>query len=241
MDLAGIREAVGALRRARDEVNFVLLDPGAIEGLLRVFQADEISFNDLDLDARRSATTELLTTPPDEHFSEFWEHFWDTPSCCYTEQVSRLRGEVMMTDDFYSTRQWHSTGMYTDCLGDCSVEKALVMPLPAPLGIARRLCFFRHSDRSFAEEHRSAATLLQPHIADALRRQGRHAAIHSLTPRQRDLLLLVAAGHTNTAIARQLGLSPFTVRTHLENAFARLGVSSRTQAIAKVYPDATWH
>jgi DNA-binding NarL/FixJ family response regulator len=50
----------------------------------------------------------------------------------------------------------------------------------------------------------------------------------------------VAAGHDNTAIARRLALSPGTVRNHLENVYARLGVTSRTAAVALVFPDTTW-
>ena len=114
------------------------------------------------------------------------------------------------------------------------------MPLPAAPGIARRLMFFRRPGRSFSDADRDAAVLLQPHIADALRVQGRHAATRLLTGRQCELLRLVAAGHDNIAIACQLGLSPATVRKHLENAFARLEVSSRTAAVAKICPDATW-
>ena len=70
--------------------------------------------------------------------------------------------------------------------------------------------------------------------------QWRRAADRLLTGRQRELLRLVAAGHDNVSIACQLGLSPATVRKHLENAFARLEVSSRTEAVAKVCPDAAW-
>jgi DNA-binding CsgD family transcriptional regulator len=124
--------------------------------------------------------------------------------------------------------------------GTSGVGHALVMPLPAPPGSCRRLVFLRRPGTSFGEEERSAAFLLQPHIADALRCQGRHAAARLLTGRQRELLGLVAAGHDNVAIARRLGLSPCTVRKHLENAFARLDVTSRTAAVAKVCPDATW-
>jgi len=40
-----------------------------------------------------------------------------------------------------------------------------------------------------------------------------------LTPRQKDLLRLLAAGYTNTQIARRLGISEGTVRTHLENIY----------------------
>jgi DNA-binding NarL/FixJ family response regulator len=52
---------------------------------------------------------------------------------------------------------------------------------------------------------------------------------------------LVAAGHDNAAIARQLVLSRATVRKHLENAYARLGVTSRTAAAARAFPDITGH
>jgi DNA-binding CsgD family transcriptional regulator len=116
----------------------------------------------------------------------------------------------------------------------------LILPLPAPPGSCRKLVFLRRPGCAFSDEDRSAAILLQPHIADALRRQSRHEAARLLTGRQRELLGLVAAGHDNTAIARQLGLSPCTVRKHLENVFARLEVTSRTAAVAKVCPDATW-
>lgn len=124
--------------------------------------------------------------------------------------------------------------------GASGVGRALVMPLPAPQGSGRRLVFLRQPDYAFSDEDRSAAVLLQPHIADALRCQSRRAAARLLTGRQRELLRLVAAGDDNVAIARRLGLSPYTVRKHLENAFARLDVTSRTAAVAKVCPDATW-
>jgi hypothetical protein len=48
-----------------------------------------------------------------------------------TEQTPRLRTEVMSTRDFYSDRQWHSTGMYTDVLRPAGVEHELVTPLAA--------------------------------------------------------------------------------------------------------------
>ncbi len=124
--------------------------------------------------------------------------------------------------------------------GASGVGQALVMPLPAPAGSERRLVFLRRAGCAFSDEDRSAAVLLQPHIADALRCQSRYAAARLLTGRQRELLRLVVAGHDNMGIARRLGLSPYTVRKHLENAFARLDVTSRTEAVAKVCPDATW-
>ena len=52
-----------------------------------------------------------------------------------------------------------------------------------------------------------------------------------LTPREREVLALVAEGKTNAQIAALVWISRETVRKHLENAYAKLGVSSRMAAV----------
>jgi len=52
-----------------------------------------------------------------------------------------------------------------------------------------------------------------------------------LTPRQREILRWVALGKTNREIARLLFISPGTVRKHMDNVFAALGVRTRTAAV----------
>jgi DNA-binding CsgD family transcriptional regulator len=54
----------------------------------------------------------------------------------------------------------------------------------------------------------------------------------TLTARERQIVALLAAGLTGAQIAGELYLSPETVRTHIRNAMARLGASTRTQAVA---------
>jgi DNA-binding CsgD family transcriptional regulator len=54
-----------------------------------------------------------------------------------------------------------------------------------------------------------------------------------LTPREREVLSWVARGKTNAEIARLLWLSPSTVGKHLENVYGKLGVSTRTAAVAR--------
>jgi ATP/maltotriose-dependent transcriptional regulator MalT len=63
---------------------------------------------------------------------------------------------------------------------------------------------------------------------------GRHAA-RELSPREREVLRLVAGGRTNRDIAAELVLSERTVDRHLSNIFAKLGVSSRAAATAIAY------
>ena len=56
----------------------------------------------------------------------------------------------------------------------------------------------------------------------------------ALTRREHEVVLLVAEGLTNAEIARTLWIAPGTVRRHLENVFAKLGVHTRTAAVARV-------
>ncbi|MEU7692007.1 response regulator transcription factor [Microbispora hainanensis] len=57
--------------------------------------------------------------------------------------------------------------------------------------------------------------------------------VPELTERELEVLDLVAAGLTNHAIARRLYLSEKTVRNHVSNIFAKLGVSDRAAAVAR--------
>jgi DNA-binding CsgD family transcriptional regulator len=54
-----------------------------------------------------------------------------------------------------------------------------------------------------------------------------------LTPRERQILAWVARGKTNTEVAQILWIAPTTVRRHLEHVYAKLGVHTRTAAVAR--------
>ncbi|MET9484102.1 AAA family ATPase [Streptomyces sp. NPDC006638] len=56
-----------------------------------------------------------------------------------------------------------------------------------------------------------------------------------LTPREQDVLRLVAAGHTNRRIAEELYISPKTASVHVSNILGKLGVSGRTEAAATAH------
>ena len=58
------------------------------------------------------------------------------------------------------------------------------------------------------------------------------ASPHGLTPRELEVLRLVASGKSNRAIATELVISEHTVARHVQNIFAKLGVSSRTAAVS---------
>ncbi|HEV7233211.1 MAG TPA: response regulator transcription factor [Sphingorhabdus sp.] len=54
-----------------------------------------------------------------------------------------------------------------------------------------------------------------------------------ISPREYQVLEMLAAGHANKVIARRLSISPNTVKTHVAKVFEKLEVASRTQAIHK--------
>ena len=66
-------------------------------------------------------------------------------------------------------------------------------------------------------------------------RLDRSEAGHGLSPRELQVLRLVAAGETNKAIAARLVLSERTVERHVSNIFAKLGLSTRAAATAFAY------
>src|SRR5262245_49135525 len=112
--------------------------------------------------------------------------------------------------------------------------------LPPTAGPGRyvALTLIRGPGPDFTERDRAVLTLLGPHLERAYQAaERRRHPVPRLTPRQQDLLRLVAAGHTNTQIARRLGISEGTVRTHLENIYERLHVSSRAAAVARALAD----
>jgi DNA-binding NarL/FixJ family response regulator len=70
-----------------------------------------------------------------------------------------------------------------------------------------------------------AARLVETLAAD----EGREP-LDRLTPREREVLVLIGRGFSNKRIAAELGLAEKTVKTHVGHVLAKLGVTDRTQA-----------
>lgn len=166
----------------------------------------------------------------------YWNLYWDSIPCSYPDRTGDVRS-VTKPLDFYSVRQWHSTAMYSEYIRPAGLEHEMLLCLPAGHLRTLRLIFWRGPGPDFSERDRALLGLLRPHLhlayLDAERR--RHHPPPQLTPRQWELLRLVAAGHTNAQSARRLGVTEKTVGKHLENIYARLQVSSRTAAVTRAF------
>jgi len=88
--------------------------------------------------------------------------------------------------------------------------------LAAAADIFRRLGAAPWADRADRELRATGITVVKA-----------ETGLAALTPQQREIALLAAAGHTNKEIAARLFLSPRTVSTHLYQVFPKLGITSR--------------
>jgi DNA-binding NarL/FixJ family response regulator len=83
-------------------------------------------------------------------------------------------------------------------------------------------------------------TVLHPEVAAVVARRlaanGKERP-NTLTPRQREILRLLASGLENKQIARKLGIGVHTVKTHVSRVLAKLGVASRTEAVVVALRD----
>ena len=223
------------------------LPPSLLADLIGQIRCDVIALAGLDSGRRE---TWFMQSIPDggeavveDAAPVNWEHYWHCQLCSYPDRTGDLR-RIVKIADFYSAQQWHSIGTRCGINQPLGFEHALMLTLPAPPGPlagpgrTMRLYCFRRPGLDFSERDRAVLTLLRPHLQQAyLDADRRRNPAPPLTSRQKDLLRLLAAGHTNTQIARRLGISEGTVRTHLENIYGRLNVSSRTAAVTRAFPD----
>jgi DNA-binding CsgD family transcriptional regulator len=99
-----------------------------------------------------------------------------------------------------------------------------------------------YSSRDFGRRERMIMRVLHPHLAALYRSASQRRrlatfdseATAELTPRERDVMLRVAEGLSNAEIASALIVERSTVRKHLEHVYEKLGVRSRTAALAKL-------
>ena len=222
------------------------LPPSLLADLMGQIRCDAVWFGDLDSGRQESW---FLQAMPDggEAVTERaapvnWDHYWHCQPCSYPDRTGDLRSIVKIAD-FYSARQWHTMGSRCGLNRPMGFEHDLMLTLPALSGpVARpgrtiRMIFLRGPGPDFSERDRALLVLLRPHLHQAyLGAERRRHPTPRLTPRQWELLRLVAVGHTNARIAHELGVAEATVRVHLGNVYRRLGVSSRTAAVTRAFP-----
>jgi DNA-binding CsgD family transcriptional regulator len=133
--------------------------------------------------------------------------------------------------DLLPAERWERLEIYRHYYGPLGYRHQLGIPLPTGPPLAAGF-FLARAARDFDEGELELARLVAPHLVAAHRRLLAAPAV-KLTPREQEVLDLVADGLTDAAIAARLSISARTVEQHLRNASEKLGVRTRAAAVAR--------
>ncbi|MGB3828753.1 MAG: helix-turn-helix transcriptional regulator [Ornithinimicrobium sp.] len=242
VDLDSLRDVVDTANDTSGapavDVTFAVLDR-----IREMIGADFATFHDMQGSVQR--VRHLQGTDGEEYFTEqgeedgthdaFWTYY-QASSCSWPDHQNRPM--VISNKDVCSEREWAQDPMHLEYQTDVHDEIMAASPYGPRLNL--RLLISRSERPLFSDLDCFLVQLLQPHLQPLFRRTLRSVVPPSepaLTERQREILRLVRGGSTNRQVAHQLGISPGTVRKHLENAFARLNVQSRVAAVGVAFPE----
>ncbi len=160
------------------------------------------------------------------------EYWWQLP-CSLVDRTGVAQATSIRT--WLGEREWAAHPVRIEYL---PFVDEILLAYPTGEGRSLRILSAREEGRPYGLRELTLMELLLPHLRPLLEAvRAEHVqtpaatGLAALTWRQREILHLVALGMPNKQVARQLGISEGTVRKHLENAYERLGVQSRTEAI----------
>lgn len=231
-----LRRMADVLAEARQDLAGGLPPKSLLVGLQQLVPCDAASFCELDIPTRRELNSqETIEDYGESVMDAYWRWRHQHLQCL---QVCRPHDapETTQMADFLSARQLRNLPIYTDFLAPCPTIADIALPT-AP-NRTRVFQFFRTGSKPFTDHEMTTLALMAPHVYEIYKEAARrHRPPVRLTHRELDVLRCVARGLNTPQIAEQLVVSPSTVRKHLENAFGKLGVSSRTAAVARVFPE----
>ncbi len=206
-----------------------------LESLRRLVPCDVVSYHEQPLGVPAIAFA-------GERRGEWTVEICDAEACYWHQDHLGPVDGARMLSDVLSLREYHRLELYQEAGEPLGVEYMMRLWLDSRGDRGARLEFDRQS-RDFQERDRAKLDLLLPYLKQFRRNAAarRRAATAprgepvEVTPREREVLELVAEGRTNNEVARILWISPGTVRKHLENSYETLGVHSRTAAVALLF------
>jgi DNA-binding CsgD family transcriptional regulator len=207
-----------------------------VEALGELIPCDAIGYSEIDRLNRRivdytgndgdGGDDDLFWTIVDEH-----------PLCHHHQAYGDF--SALRLSDVASHAQLVRTRVYAEWFAPAGVVAELEVGLAKSRTHTRNFVLDRmHGD--FSDRDVAVLQLVAPHLVrihEMTRLRGalevtEPGRLELLTTREGEVLELVAAGLTNAGIAERLWISPGTVKKHLDNVYAKLGVTNRAAAVA---------
>lgn len=210
--------------------------PELLSKLGELVEADAVSYCEQDRVRKR---IRIYVDRPGDSYGSPDVSYWDI---AHEHPVCRVHNggtfNAHKLSDFVSLGRLRRSRVYAVWFRPIGVQHELNVALPSPPWHTKTFLFDRSpGSRDFSERDRLVLDLLKPHLARLWKRAHapRVEAAHlGLTARELQVLAWVARGKTNPEIAQILWITPATVRKHLENIYAKLGVRTRTAAAAQL-------
>jgi DNA-binding CsgD family transcriptional regulator len=211
----------------------------ATQQLARLIPCEVASFNAIDLSQLTVAATDVPEgTCTEQMRAILATHLQGHPLIATLMQLREPT--ALRLSDVISQNRFAQTAVASDFYRPIGLAHA--QSLVGKGECARGLVVMVSCDRrgrDFSDRESALLQGLMPHIIRAYAISRRLAAIETcatmlarLTPREADILKLLADGATNDGVARELAISPRTVQTHLDRLYRKLGVANRTGAVA---------
>ncbi|MDQ5808856.1 MAG: LuxR C-terminal-related transcriptional regulator [Actinomycetota bacterium] len=240
VDSDAVLDLVGEAYAVLDLESFA---PRVLDAARHAVPADWASLNALGPDP--SVVSIAVPPAPLHIYDAYAKHAHEHPIVRHMERTGD--GGPLRISDVVDRRTFHSLTLYAEVCAELGIEHQVAFTLPAPVGHMLAIVLSRRGERDFTDEECELLARARPHLIQAYRNALEHTALlrqiglapalppadlpaYGLTEREAEVIRRVASGRSNRDIAGELGLSARTVQKHLERAYRKLGVSSRSEA-----------
>lgn len=204
-----------------------------VEALAELIPCDQIGYAEIDRVNRRVLEYAGNDTDGDDD-DLFWQIVDEHPLCHHQQAYADF--SAMRLSDVVSRAQLVRTRVHAEWFAPAGVVAELEVGIARSRTLTRNFVLGRMSG-DFSDRDVAVLQLVAPHLARIHELSRLRGALkpdnrERLTAREAEVLELVAAGLTNATIAERLWISPGTVKKHLDNVYAKLGVANRAAAVA---------
>jgi DNA-binding NarL/FixJ family response regulator len=216
---------------------------GVLDALLRAMPAKWASLNEVGPDG----VVALVKPELDEKwFARFAELAHENP--IYQRWMETRDGRAYRFCDVTTREELEATRLYREVYEPLGIRYQVAVSLPSDPDRVLAIVMHRE-DREFSDSERDLLNRARPFLIQVYRNAIAYSELlrgssellngaleaHGLTAREAEVTKLVALGGSNRDVAERLEVSDRTVQKHLERAYRKLGVTSRSAAAARAW------